>query len=88
MDTWVKYTTINHPGGGAIDVWRGDCINNPNNPTKSNVQLNALALFYRLNGAGDWINSRDFDGGLMSWMQINPTEKMEDIWNAALRITK
>mgnify|MGYP000851074111 CR=1 FL=1 len=81
---WVKFRTIEHKGGGTVDVWRGDCINNPNNPKKSQLQLNAIATYYRLNGNGVWVDGRNFDGDLLKWLQCNQDEKTENIWNAAL----
>jgi len=85
MSDWVKFRTIQHPGGGSIDVWTGDCINNPNNPTKSGLQLNTTARYFRLNGQGKWVHSHDFDGDLIVWMNSNDAEKVEDIWNIALK---
>ena len=31
---WVKFIRKEFVDGGTIDRWVGDCINNPNNPTK------------------------------------------------------
>jgi hypothetical protein len=84
MNEWVKFRTI-QCGTGSIDVWTGDCINNPNNTTKNKMQLNSVTQYFRLNGKGDWISYREFDGNLISWITVNPTESAEDIWNAALR---
>jgi hypothetical protein len=55
---WVKFARRHFADGGTIDRWVGDCINDPNRPTQSNLQLNTFATYYRLNG-GTWINDRD-----------------------------
>ncbi len=82
---WVKFRTIEHAGGGSVDVWRGDCINNPNNPQIQRLQLNSFATYYRLNGEGLWVDSRDFDGDLLVWLKTNQDEKAGDIWKTALK---
>jgi len=82
---WVKYKTIQHPGGGSVDVWRGDQIDDPNKPNKQHLSLNSISVFYRLNGAGEWRHRRDFDVDLMAWLQHNPEVTAEEVWISALR---
>lgn len=54
---WVEFTR--YPCvSGYIDRWTGDCINNPNNDTKSQMQLNSFAEFYRCND-GKWYSRHD-----------------------------
>lgn len=43
---------------GTIDIWKGDCAQNPNNP-KVRYNLNAPAIYYRLNN-GPWESSKRF----------------------------
>ena len=80
---WVKFTRY-YCKEGHIDCWNGDMINNPNNPTKGQWQLNAFTQFFRYNN-GKWINSRDLRAtqGLLSMVDEFTAE---EIWNEALRI--
>ncbi len=55
---WVNFTR--YPcKEGYIDRWIGDCINNPNSITKSMLQLNSFAEYYRCND-GEWIPKHEF----------------------------
>jgi hypothetical protein len=47
---YIRYYCIE----GTIDVWAGDSANNPNNETKSKINMNQSTCFVRLNG-GMWI---------------------------------
>ena len=59
---WVEFTR--YPCiDGYIDKWFGDCINNPNNPKQSQMQLNSSAEFYRFNN-GKWISRYEFKSGI------------------------
>ncbi len=83
VDGWRKFVRVKCTSG-FIDKWMGDCIDNPNNETKSNWNLNAFATFYRLNG-GEWIDSRQFTEDLQSWtLRLCDTETAENIWNTLL----
>lgn len=55
---WVKFNR--YPcKEGYIDRWIGDCIDNPNSVSKSQLKLNSFAEYYRLDG--EWIPNHDFD---------------------------
>ena len=55
---WVKFNRIPCKEG-YIDRWIGDCINNPNSVSKSQLQLNSFAEYYRLEG--EWMPKHEFD---------------------------
>ena len=42
---WVKFNRIQCKEG-YIDRWIGDCINNPNSISKSQLQLNSFAEYF------------------------------------------
>ncbi len=57
---WVKF--LRFPcKEGHIDRWMGDCIDNPNKPTRNRMCLNSSATYYRFND-GKWYNGRGFKG--------------------------
>lgn len=58
---------------GHIDIWRGDCNSNPNDPNKAHLNLNSFAVYIRCNG-GKWVHSRGLD-----------TATHEMIWFAPIR---
>lgn len=69
---------------GVIDRWMGDCINDPNNDTKSNMQLNSIATYWRLNGVGDWVNSRDMRDIYGLLVEFKDIATADEIWQDAL----
>jgi hypothetical protein len=74
---WVKFIRKTYVDGGTIDRWCGDCIDNPNSIKKSNLQLNSIVTYYRLNG-GEWIPSRELFKMEIHWPMTDLTAKM--IW--------
>ena len=46
---------------GFIDMWTGDCGDDPNSQQGPGYRLNAMATYFRLNGAGEWVRDRHFD---------------------------
>lgn len=56
---WAEFVRIPCKSG-YIDIWIGDCANNPNNPTKSGVNLNAFRTFYRFDHKQGWFVEYDF----------------------------
>lgn len=84
---WVEFIRINCIVG-FIDRWMGDEINNPNRPSKSGFQLNAFAVYYRLNGQGEWINRRDINEVENLLHNFKETRSAEQIWNTAIKINK
>lgn len=69
---------------GFVDRWMGDCINDPNNDTKSNLQLNAIATYFRLNGKGKWIEMREIRKIYILLEQFKDIATSDEIWNEAL----
>jgi hypothetical protein len=81
---WLKFTRI-HCKEGFIDRWMGDCINHPNNPEKSRLQLNMMVTYYRLNG-GEWISDRDFGRSiLITLLPMGEEFTAQEIWDEVLR---
>ena len=77
---WVEFRRC-HCLSGYIDIWTGDCINNPNKEKKSQYALNASAQYYRLNGAGEWIKSNKLP---RMWEALNIHFRKfsaQDIWD-------
>lgn len=54
QEGWVKFTRTECKEG-FIDVWTGDCIDNPNNKYKNKWNLNGFNTYMRLNGEDKWI---------------------------------
>ena len=69
---------------GVIDRWMGDAINNPNNDTKSNMQLNSVATFWRLNGVGEWIHNTEIRQIYSLLVQFKDIATSDEIWQSAL----
>lgn len=83
---WVEFGRTQCKSG-FIDQWLGDVADNPNNANKFRWQLNSFAIFYRLNGAGEWISHREFKKGLnveIIMERYNLTA--EEIWNKNIRV--
>ena len=79
QEGWVDFKRI-HFAEGFIDRWVGDCINNPNNQYRSNMQLNSGATYIRLNGEGLWFNMREFNKSIIH--MINYREfTAEEVWS-------
>lgn len=77
---WVKFNRIQCKEG-YIDRWIGDCINNPNSISKSQLQLNSFAEYYRLDG--EWLPKHEFDR--MFYHQILELRNQftaQEIWDA------
>lgn len=53
QEEWVKFVR-HYCKEGFIDVWCGDCADNPNNKEKRNFNLNSNETYFRLNGVGNW----------------------------------
>lgn len=55
---WVNFTRWHCKDNTYIDMWHGDCIDNPNNPTKNQLNLNSGATYFRFNSE-KWISQRE-----------------------------
>ena len=62
-EKWFKFRRY-YFKDGFIDIWSGDCANNPNSDKKSKWNLNAFATYARLNGGGNghliWLEGQLF----------------------------
>lgn len=78
---WVEFQRI-YCKEGYIDRWFGDQTDNPNNSFKSNININSMVSFFRLNNTR-WISA--YDLGVTS-MFISQVKKLckeftaKEIW--------
>lgn len=80
---WVDFYRY-HCKEGFIDRWMGDCINDPNNPTKHNMQLNTVASYWRCDG-GKWVSDREIGRNEMfPLLQMGEVFTAQEIWNELL----
>lgn len=80
QEGWVSFKR--YPcKSGHIDIWRGDCNSDPNEPNKAHLNLNSFAVYMRCNG-GKWIHSRYLGGGreLIWWTPLRLGFTAEEIW--------
>jgi hypothetical protein len=80
---WVEFFRV-YCKTGFIDYWVGDCINDPNLPSKNRWQLNAFVWYYRLNGNGKWVKSSEFDNIGQFIGQLSNDFDAKEIWESAL----
>jgi len=83
-EEWVEFSRY-YCKEGFIDVWIGDCINNPNLSSKSKCQLNSFAWYYRLNGEGEWVNRNKFDYIATLLLELRNNFDAKEIWEQSLR---
>lgn len=66
---------------GFIDMWRGDCADDPNSQQGPGYRLNATATYFRLNGTGEWIRDRHFDRDFRVIVYLNrESETASALW--------
>ena len=76
--TFYRYPCLQ----GYIDKWFGDCIDNPNNPTKNQMCLNASAEYFRLND-GKWYQRGCFHGHFSrSISELRTDFTAQEIWDS------
>jgi hypothetical protein len=80
---WVEFNRY-YCKEGNIDCWMGDSINDPNNPEKSQWQLNSFSQFFRCND-GKWISNRDIRG-IQGLLEMTWEFTAQEIWDEAIRI--
>jgi len=80
---WVKFTRI-YCKVGWLDRWMGDSINNPNNSTKSNLQVNSIACYWRCNN-NEWVHDREIGRSKIHTL-IDMAEEFtaKEIWDELL----
>lgn len=76
---WVEFLRVQCVDG-HIDIWTGDCADDPNNPKKMGYNLNSSATYYRL--TDKWIRSHNFNrffrGNIVAYRD---TLTAAEIWN-------
>ena len=77
---WVRFSRHNCTEG-CIDIWTGDCANNPNRDTKSHWNLNGFATFIRLNGEGEWIPNGYRKGVNGFTAEMSEITTSQEIWD-------
>ena len=75
---WVKFSRY-HCTEGCIDIWMGDCADNPNLDTKSYWNLNAFSTVIRLNGEGEWFSTKNGVKGFTG--EMCETKTSQEIWD-------
>jgi hypothetical protein len=82
---WVKFIRI-HCKEGWIDRWIGDCINDPNNPTKNKINLNSSITYYRCNNK-KWIIDKHLGGSkILTLLTMREEFTAKEIWDELLRL--
>lgn len=80
---WVKFVRYSCKEG-HIDRWTGDCINNPNNPTKSSLQLNSFVTYWRCNDS-EWIHANEIGrNNIYSLLEMREEFTAQEIWENLL----
>lgn len=70
---------------GYIDMWRGDCAQNPNNETRLGYNLNSFATYFRLSGTLEWVRDRQFNCNFYIFIRNNMDEMTANvIWAECL----
>ena len=83
-ENWFKFRRI-FCKEGFIDIWSGPDTDNPNFEEASEDDSLILTTFFRLNGAGEWLNRNKFDD-IMYWLSSEGFSKnSEEVWSNALK---
>jgi len=81
---WVKFMRV-HCKEGWLDRWMGDCINDPNKPTKHQMQLNSFACYWRCNN-GAWVSDREIGRSeIHTLLEMGEEFTAKEIWEELLR---
>lgn len=85
QEGWVKFTRYPCKEGN-LDIWRGDCNSNPNEPSKAHLNLNLSASYWRCNG-GKWVYDRELGGGgeILSILELRQGFTAEEIWEELVK---
>lgn len=79
-NAWVEFVRFPFVEG-YIDIWMGDCAQNPNNPQRVGYSLNSFATYYRLSGTDEWLRSTCFSpffrGNIIAYRE---TMTAAEIW--------
>ena len=79
-ERWVKFSRFNCTEG-CIDIWMGDCADNPNRDTQSNWMLNSFVTFIRLNGEGEWYPNGYRKGVNGFTSEMSEVSTSQEIWD-------
>ena len=81
---WVKFIRW-HCKEGYLDRWMGDCINDPNKPTKHQMCLNSSACYWRCNN-GEWISDRELGRSyVFTMLEMGEYFTAQEIWDELLK---
>lgn len=81
QENWVKFSRYNCIEG-FIDIWRGDCADNPNKETKSRWNLNSFITYIRKDNDVSWTECNYRRGGLNSFVSdMSQVATSDEIWN-------
>lgn len=77
---WVKFSR-HYCTEGCIDIWTGDCADNPNSETASRWNLNSFVTFIRLNGEGEWYPN-EYRRGINGFTaEMSEVATSKEIWD-------
>ena len=80
QEGWVKFSRFNCTEG-CIDIWYGDCADNPNRDTASRWCLNSFATYIRLNGEGEWYPN-EYRKGINGFTgEMSEITTSQEIWD-------
>lgn len=77
-EKWFKFRRY-YFMDGFIDIWFGDCADNPNLDKKSPWNLNAFATYARLNGGGEWTSNMARRSVILS--DEFEDKPVQEVWN-------
>ncbi len=77
---WVNFSRFNCTEG-CIDIWMGDCADNPNRESQSKWCLSSFATFIRLNGEGEWYPNTFRKGVNGFTAEMSEVSTSQEIWD-------
>lgn len=86
QEGWVEFWRF-YCKSGYLDRWTGDSINNPNNISKSEMQLNSSKTYWRCND-GDWVCDREIGRkvNILEYVALGEVFTAQEIWDELLRL--
>ena len=78
QEDWVKFSRYDCIEG-TIDIWTGDCADNPNNKNQSRWCLNSFSTFIRLN-SDEWVEC-EYRRGVNGFVaEMSEVATAQEIW--------
>ena len=81
----LKFWRYEFKDESSIDRFIGDVTDDPNKETEPEYQLNSMAVWYRLNKEGNWINAEEFNKKIYIRIQTRRDDETAiDLWSEML----